>query len=202
MKNSKIPWALCFLVDFLGGKKMEKKIMSVKTLLAVGIGAALMFVLNRFVSIPTTVSGTYIILGIAVLSALAAIFGPVAGFLIGFIGHALVDLSWGDVWWSWVISSALFGLTIGSCWKMYQIEEGGFGVKQAVIFNVIQIVANVLVYVFIARTLDMIMYQEPFGKVTLQGFVAAGFNSAVVLILGTPLIIAYTKIKRKAGSPK
>jgi energy-coupling factor transport system substrate-specific component len=176
---------------------MKKKIFSVKTLAAIVIGAALMFVLNRFASIPTSVPDTYIIMGIAILSAFAAIFGPIAGFLIGFIGHTLVDLSWGGVWWSWVISSALFGLAIGSCWKMYQIEEGRFGVMQAVIFNGIQIAANALVYVFIARTLDMIMYQEPFGKVSLQGFAAAGFNSAVVLILGTPLIIVYTKIKRK-----
>ena len=30
-----------------------------------------------------------------VLGLLAAMYGPVAGGLIGFIGHALIDLSWG-----------------------------------------------------------------------------------------------------------
>ena len=32
---------------------------------------------------------------ISVLGLLAAMYGPVAGGLIGFIGHTLIDLSWG-----------------------------------------------------------------------------------------------------------
>ena len=181
---------------------MEKKLISVKTVVAIGIGAALMFVLMRFVAIPTGVPNTNLNLGIAVLAVFSAIFGPIAGFLIGFIGHTLTDLTWGGVWWSWVISSALFGLAIGACWKFFRIEEGGFGVKQAIIFNGIQIAVNILVWGFVARTLDLLIYQEPFGKVTLQGFVASGLNIAVVLILGTLLIIGYSKTRTKAGSLK
>ena len=178
---------------------MDNKLFSAKTAVAVVIGAALMFVLNRFAAISTPVEDTYIMPGIAVLAAFSALFGPVAGLLIGFTGHFLVDLSWGEVWWSWVISSALFGLAIGSCWKKYQTETGAFGVAQAAIFNGIQIAANVLVYVFIARTLDMLIYKEPFGKVSIQGFAAAGINIVVVLVLGTILITVYYKIKNKAG---
>ncbi|MDR0497363.1 MAG: ECF-type riboflavin transporter substrate-binding protein [Treponema sp.] len=181
---------------------MAYKLISVKTVAAIIIGALLMFVLMRFISISTGVPDTYINLGVAILAAFAAIFGPIAGFLIGFIGHALVDLSWGGIWWSWVISSALCGLIIGFFWKNYRIEENGFGVKQAVVFNFVQIIANIVAYVFIARTLDLMIYQEPFGKVSLQGFTAAGLNSAVVLILGTLLIFGYSKIKFRAGSRK
>ena len=168
---------------------------------AIVISAALMFVLNHFASIPTWVEGTNFMPGMAILAASAAIFGPVAGFLIGFIGHFLQDLAgdFGRIWWSWIISSAVFGLAVGSCWKKYQIDEGKFGVYQAVIFNAMQITANITAYVFIARTLSLIMYQEPFGKISLMGFVAAGFNIAVVLVLGTALIIAYYKIKVKFG---
>ena len=74
---------------------------------AIGMGAVLMFLLNRYLALPTGVPDTSLQLGIPVLAVFAAIFGPIAWFLIGFIGHALVDLSWGGVWWSWVISSAL-----------------------------------------------------------------------------------------------
>ena len=66
-----------------------------KTFVAVGIGAALFFVLGRFVAIPSPVPNTNISLQYAVLGLLAAMYGPVAGALIGFIGHALIDLSWG-----------------------------------------------------------------------------------------------------------
>ena len=72
-----------------------------KTFVAVGIGAALFFVLGRFVAIPSPVPNTNISLQYAVLGLLAAMYGPVAGALIGFIGHALIDLSWGGIpWWS------------------------------------------------------------------------------------------------------
>ncbi len=85
-----------------------------KTFVAVGIGAALFFVLGRFVAIPSPVPNTNISLQYAVLGLLAAMYGPVAGALIGFIGHALIDLSWGGIpWWSWVIASAFTGVVVG-----------------------------------------------------------------------------------------
>ena len=62
---------------------------SIKTVVAVGIGAALFFVLGRFVAIPSPVPNTNISLQYAVLALLAAMYGPVAGGLIGFIGHTL-----------------------------------------------------------------------------------------------------------------
>jgi len=181
---------------------MEKRLISVKTVVAIGIGAALVFVLMRFVAVPSGVPNTNINLGIAVLAVFAAIFGPVAGFLIGLIGHALTDLTWGGIWWSWVISSALFGCGVGFFWKLYRIEEGGFGVSQAVVFNIAQVVINAVVWGGIAPTLDILIYQEPADKVYLQGLVAGSLNAAVVLILGTLLIFGYTKTRTKAGSLK
>jgi len=181
---------------------MEKKILSVKTVVAIGIGAALVFVLMRFVAIPSGVPNTNLNLGIAVLAVFAAIFGPVAGFLIGFIGHALTDLTWGGVWWSWVISSALFGCGVGFFWKLYKIEEGGFDIRQAVIFNAVQVIINAVVWGVIAPTLDILIYQEPADKVYLQGLVAGLLNAAVVLVLGSLLIFGYTQTRTKAGSLK
>lgn len=81
---------------------------SIKTVVAIGIGAALFFVLGRFVAIPSGVPNTNISLQYAVLGLLAAMYGPLAGGLIGFIGHTLIDLSWGgSPWWSWVIAPVL-----------------------------------------------------------------------------------------------
>jgi energy-coupling factor transport system substrate-specific component len=181
---------------------MEKKFLSVKTVVAIGIGAALMFVLMRFVAVPSGVPNTNLNLGIAVLSIFAAIFGPIAGFLIGFIGHTLTDLTWGGVWWTWVIADALYGLAVGFFWKLYKIEEGAFGIKQCVIFNGVQIGANLLAWGVIAPTLDILIYQEPSDKVYPQGLVAASLNILVVLILGTLLAFGDSKTRTKAGSLK
>ena len=59
-----------------------KKNNSIKTVVAIGIGAALFFVLGRFVAIPSPVPNTNISLQYAVLALLAAMYGPVAGGLI------------------------------------------------------------------------------------------------------------------------
>ncbi|MDR2102229.1 MAG: ECF transporter S component, partial [Treponema sp.] len=58
---------------------MGNKALPVRTVVAIGIGAALFFVLMRFVAIPSGVPNTNLNLGIAVLTIFAAIFGPLAG---------------------------------------------------------------------------------------------------------------------------
>jgi len=169
---------------------------------AIVVGAGLMFVLNRYLAVPTGVPDTSFQLGIPILAVFAAVFGPLAGFLIGLIGHALVDLSWGGIWWSWVISSAFFGFAVGFFRKYFKIDSGEFGIRQALIFNGVQAVANILAYFFIARILGLIIYDEPFDRETLQGFVAAGVNIAAVLIMGTLLAAVYSKIIAKTGLQK
>ncbi|MDR1506395.1 MAG: ECF-type riboflavin transporter substrate-binding protein [Treponema sp.] len=182
---------------------MAQKTISVRTVVAVGIGSALVFVLMRFVAVPTGVPNTNLNLGIAVLSVFAAIFGPVAGLLIGFIAHTLTDLTFGfGIWWTWVIADAIYGLVIGIFWKLYRVESGGFGVKEAVLFNVIQIVTNAAAWAVIASTLDVLIYQEPADKVYLQGLVSGALNALVVLILGTILLAGFSRTRTKAGSLK
>ena len=89
------------------------KKFSVKTIVAIGIGAALFFVLGRFVAIPSPVPNTSISVQYGLLAFLSVVYGPVAGALVGFIGHTLIDFSYGwGIWWSWVIASAVFGLLI------------------------------------------------------------------------------------------
>ena len=114
---------------------MKNNNSSIKTVVAVGIGAALFFVLGRFVAIPSPVPNTNISLQYAVLALLAAMYGPVAGGLIGFIGHTLIDLSWGgSPWWSWVIASAFVGVAVGLFSKKLNLQEGEFSKKQVALF--------------------------------------------------------------------
>ncbi|MDR2434395.1 MAG: ECF-type riboflavin transporter substrate-binding protein [Treponema sp.] len=182
---------------------MANKLISVRTVVAVGIGSALVFVLMRFVALPTGVPNTNLNLGIAVLSVFAAIFGPIAGLLIGFIAHTLTDLTFGfGIWWTWVIADAVYGLVIGLFWKLYRVETGGLGVRQAVIFNVVQLLTNAVAWIAIAPSLDILVYQEPADKVYLQGLVSSVLNAAVVLVLGTLLLVGYSRTRIKAGSLK
>jgi energy-coupling factor transport system substrate-specific component len=181
---------------------MAKRILSIRTVVAIGIGAALVFVLMRLVFIPTGIPDTNLNLGIAVLSVFAAIFGPAAGFLIGIIAHTLVDLTWGSIWWTWVIADGIFGLLAGLLWKVYKIEEGAFTVKNVIFFNVAQIIANLIAWVLVAPVLDILIYSEPADKVFVQGLTAGAVNAVVVLILGTILAVGYSRIRVKSGSLK
>ncbi len=150
---------------------------SIKTVVAVGIGAALFFVLGRFVAIPSPVPNTNISLQYAVLALLAAMYGPVAGGLIGFIGHALIDLSWGGIpWWSWVITSAFVGVVIGLFAKKLDVQEGEFGKGKVAVFVVANVIAHVIGWVVVAPVLDILIYAEPANKVFAQGVFASGFQ--------------------------
>lgn len=174
---------------------------SIKKVVAIGIGAALFFVLGRFVAIPSPVPNTNISLQYAVLGLLAAMYGPVVGGLIGFIGHTLIDLSWGGIpWWSWVITSAFVGVVIGLFAKKLQVEEGDFGKGKVAVFAVANVIAHVAGWVVVAPVLDIAIYAEPVKKVFAQGVFAAISNTLTGVVVGGLLILAYTKTIAKKGS--
>ena len=175
--------------------------LSIKTIVAIGIGAAVFIILGRFGSIPSGIPNTNIETCYAFLALMAVLYGPVAGFSIGFIGHALKDLVfYGSPWFSWVIASAVVGLVIGLAAKKLKVNEGEFSKKEMIVFNIYQIIANAIAWLLVAPTLDIVIYAEPANKVYLQGAVAGALNAITVGILGTILLYTYSKTRVKKGS--
>jgi energy-coupling factor transport system substrate-specific component len=174
--------------------------LAVRTVVAIGIGAALFFVLMRFLPIPTGVPDTTINLGSAILALFAAIFGPIAGLFIGLIGHSLNDLTWGSVWWSWVIADGVFGLLLGLIKNRLDLENGNFTKGKLVLFNIWQAVAGLIAWVVVAPVGDILIYKEPVNKVFVQGLVAWGTTFIAVAVVGSILIVAYAKTRTKTGS--
>ncbi|WP_042141909.1 ECF-type riboflavin transporter substrate-binding protein [Paucisalibacillus sp. EB02] len=175
--------------------------LSIKTIVAIGIGAAVFAILAKFVAIPTGIPNTTVQTSYAFLALMAVVFGPIAGGLIGFIGHTLNDaLSYGSVWWSWVIVSLFVGLFIGLFTKRIDVENGEFGTKQIISFNVIQVVVQVIGWFVLAPVLDILIYAEPANKVFTQGAFAGISNIITVGIIGTILLAAYAKTRTKSNS--
>ncbi|MFC4388055.1 ECF-type riboflavin transporter substrate-binding protein [Gracilibacillus marinus] len=175
--------------------------LSIKTIVAIGIGAAVYVILGRFVTIPTGIPNTNIETAIAFLAFMSVLFGPIAGGLIGLIGHALKDvLMWGSIWWSWVLVSLFVGFFIGLLVKRIRMEDGEFGVKQIVTFNVVQVCVQIVGWFILAPLLDIIIYAEPANKVFTQGAVAGISNIISVGVIGTLLLIAYAKTRSKGNS--
>ena len=172
--------------------------LSVKTVVAIGIGAAMFFVLGK-VSIPTPVPNTYISLQYAIQAVFATLFGPIAGLVIGFIGHTLVDATSYGPWWSWIIASAFAGLVIGLITMKMNLADG-FGKKQIIHFNIAQIIAHLLAWGAVAPTLDIVIYAEPIDKLFAQGLTAGITNMITTGVVGTLLLAAYAKTIVKKGS--
>ena len=179
------------------------KKFSVKTIVATGIGAALFFVLGRFVAIPSGIPNTNISIQYGLLAFIAAVFGPIAGVLSGLIGHFFIDFSFGwGVWWSWVIASAFFGFALGFIANNLKVEEGEFGKKDILIFNIGQICAHLISWAVVAPILDIVMYAEPANKVFIQGLISSCANIVTTAVVGTILLFAYAKAIPKKGSLK
>ena len=147
----------------------------------------------RFVIIPTGIPNTNIQTAYAFLCIDGSCFWTNCRSLIGLIGHALTDaLSYGSVWWSWVIVSAFIGLLIGFFKNRINIERGDFGKKEIISFNLIQAAVQAIGWVVVAPVLDILIYAEPANKVFVQGYpglsriIAVGANIFTVF---TPSLV-------------
>lgn len=180
-----------------------KKEFSVKTIVAIGIGSAVFVILGRFAVIPVPgVPNTNLETSYPFLALMSVLFGPVAGGLIGFIGHTLKDLTTYGAWWSWIICSGVMGLIYGYAGRKIDLKSGVFAKKEIITFNLFQIVGNAVVWGLLAPTLDILIYAEPASKVFTQGIVSGVLNMIAVAIIGTLLMKAYAATQVQAGSLK
>ncbi|MGT2667001.1 ECF-type riboflavin transporter substrate-binding protein [Streptococcus rifensis] len=177
------------------------KDIPIKTVVAIGIGAALFFLIGRFISIPTGIPNTNIQLQYAVLALFAVLYGPVAGFLIAFLGATLIDFTaYGSPWWSWIFAAGIFGLILGLVGKRLRIESGIYTRKDIVLTIAGTLGGVVIAWGILAPIGDIIIYSEPASKVFTQGLVAGIANAVTVAVAGTILLAIYAKTRVKSGS--
>ncbi|OJG10770.1 hypothetical protein RU93_GL001983 [Enterococcus aquimarinus] len=137
------------------------------------------------------------------LALMSVVYGPVAGALIGLIGHTLKDFTtYGSAWWSWIVCSGIIGLIYGFAGRKINLRQGVFDKKDMITFNVYQVIGNAIVWGLIAPTLDVLIYSEPVNKVYTQGLISASLNIVAVGIIGTLLMKAYAATQIKQGSLK
>ncbi|MFT8836567.1 ECF-type riboflavin transporter substrate-binding protein [Liquorilactobacillus satsumensis] len=176
---------------------------SIQTVVATGIGAAIIFVLMKFVAIPTGIPNTQINVAEGFLPLLGAIYGPVAAGLAILIGHTLNDfVTYGSPWWTWVITDALIGVAFGATKNRLKIQAGALSTAKLIWFNLYQVVVNFIGWVLLAPTGDILVYHEPAKKVFFQEVTTWIVNSLSVAVIGTILLVLYSRTRTKKGSLK
>lgn len=182
-------------------KKMFE--FNTKTIVATGLGTALFTLLFLYVKIPTGIPETEIKTAYGLGAFFAVLYGPIAGALIAFIGHALSDsIQYGSAWWSWVIASGLTNFIIGLSFRRMRVDEGIFGTRDIIRFNIYQVVANAVAWIVVAPVLDIVIYAEPKNLVFTQGAVAAVVNIISAGVIGTLLLKIYSRTRFQKGSLK
>jgi energy-coupling factor transport system substrate-specific component len=176
------------------------KTSPVTAVVATGIGAALFFVLGRFVVIPTPVPNTTINIQYALLAVFALLYGPVVAVLMGFIGHFLIDATSYGPWWSWILASALAGLIMGVMMMKDRVQDDGISRGGLIRFNLAILAGHAVAWLVVAPVLDILFYSEPASKVFTQGAVAGIANILTTAIIGTLIVVAYSKTRTSAGS--
>lgn len=177
---------------------MKKGIFSIKALVATALGAALFLVLFYFVKIPSPAPSTNFQLAYGISTFFGALFGPVAGCLTAFVGHALNDMITGyGVWWSWVIASGVAGLFSGIAYYTFDLDHGE---KPGVKYYALNIIGHAVAWIVVAPLLDILMYNEPAETVFFQGAVSFVIDAVSALVVGTVLCYAYAKTRSASNS--
>lgn len=179
---------------------MTRSHSPVTQVVAIGIGAALFFVLGRFAAIPTPIPNTSINIQYAILAVFAVLYGPLVGALAGFIGHLLIDVTGYGIWISWELASGVFGLVVGALLLKNAIADGEFGTSLAIRLNLSILLANGVAWLLIAPLGDVLIYSEPANKVWAQGALAFVANSVTACILATITLSVYARTRTRSGS--
>ncbi|MBJ7659036.1 ECF-type riboflavin transporter substrate-binding protein [Weissella confusa] len=173
---------------------MNHNILSAHKVIGTIVGTIVFVVLFKYIAWPSGVAHTDITLAPAWLALMSAIFGPIAGFIVAFIGHSLTDLSSASldsVWWTWAIADGMFGFFMGLATTRIGIFVGELTSRKLVLFNIWQLTANAVVWLVIAPLGDHWIYGTMLGKAYAQAGMAMLANTLVIAILGTLFIKLY-----------
>ena len=110
----------------------QKKFFTVRNIALIGILAAMIFALTKFVSIPipSPLGKTALSVGNAMCILSALLFGPVTGGLAAGVGNALVDLLdpvWASEFWITFINKFLMTFVAGLV--MHKVKLGSENVR-------------------------------------------------------------------------
>ena len=162
---------------------------SVKTIIVSVIAVAVFLLLGRLLSVPSL----YVLYGIFAFAA--AVFGPIAGLLIGLAGRFLSFLHIGSggfgIAWGQVIAAGIFGLLTGIACRRFTLYDGQLSKRDLAGFNIAQILCCILSLVLVEPLLGWIMEKKPYITLLTLSLKPAAFCILGTAVTGTVLLFIY-----------
>ena len=176
------------------------KYLTWKRAATIAAGSVLFFLLGRFVSIDSPIETVDICVQYGLLGFLAVTFGPMTGALSGLLGHILIDLSYGELCWSWILATAAFGGLMGVLSKVLGLQHAGRDREGLLRFNLCQVAIHVVCWAGVAPVLEILFYAENMDKIFEQGLTAGISNAVTTAIVGSALLALNHVLRTRSGS--
>ena len=170
---------------------------TVKRIGTIALGSSLFFLLGRYVTIPSPIPTVNICVQYGLLAFLAVACGPLTGSMTGLIGHILIDLSGGQMFWSWIIATTAFGGLLGVLANVTRLDPAHRDREMLVHFNLCQVATHVVCWAGIAPVLDILFYNENMDTIFAEGLTAALSNAVTTAIVGSSMLAIYAVLKAR-----
>lgn len=170
---------------------------TVKRIGTIALGSVLFFLLGRYVTIPSPIPTVNICVQYGLLAFLAVVCGPLTGSITGLIGHILIDLSSGQMFWSWILATAAFGGLLGVLANVTRLDPAHRDREMLVHFNLCQVATHVVCWAGIAPVLDILLYNENMDTIFAEGLTAALSNAVTTAIVGSSMLAIYAVLKAR-----
>ena len=170
---------------------------TVKRIGTIAAGSVLFFLLGRYVTIPSPIPTVNICVQYGLLAFLAVVCGPLTGSITGLIGHILIDLSGGQMFWSWILATAAFGGLLGVLANVTRLDPAHRDREMLVHFNLCQVATHVVCWAGIAPVLDILFYNENMDTIFAEGLTAALSNAITTAIVGSSMLAIYAVLKAR-----
>jgi energy-coupling factor transport system substrate-specific component len=173
------------------------------TLVAVAVGAALFGVLMVFGSVPVF-TNTNLTLAMIIPVVVGGLYGSLPAFATMLLGNMIADLigGWG-FWIDWSIGNGVLGLFIGAL-PLYgaKIDEGIFKVKHAIIYALLCVIGNAIAFGVVTPILTSLIFSADLEITFIQAFASGISNTAVLIIVGIPLLFLLANRFKKRSNLK
>ena len=172
----------------------KKPIFSVTSIVAMGVGTALYAVFTIFFNI-FQIPGTQLVAvrpSVAIPMFFGYVFGPIVGFVSGFLGNTIADaISWGGFWWNWDVGNGLLGAIPGIGYYLIKEREELSSTKSLAMCALLAVIASIVGMGFAAYTDYIFGYGiSTIEEATTILFIPAAATDAINGAILTPILLA------------